>query len=83
MFVCDKTLTHTSVYFYNQSPLHEDITLFLNPLNPKLFTCSTLSIHTKILKFKTFLTSCGYFNALNELFFSRMALKFKINSNDL
>ena len=30
---------------------------FLNDLNPKLFMCSQLSIHTNILKFQTVLTS--------------------------
>ena len=69
--------------FDRKQPHYKDITLFLNSLNPKLFTCSTLSIHTKILKFQTFLTSFGNFNALNELSLSIMTLKLKINSNDL
>ena len=45
--------------------------------------CSTLSIHTNILKFQMFLTLFGNFNVLNEVFLSKMALKLKINSNDL
>ena len=43
--------------FDRKQPHYKDITLFLNPLNPKHFMCSTLSIHTKILKFEMFLTS--------------------------
>ena len=69
--------------FDRNQPHYKDITLFLNPLNPKLFMCSTLSIHTNILKFQTFLTSFDNFIAFNELFLSKMTLKLKINSNDL
>ena len=69
--------------FDRKQPHYKDNTFFLNPLNPKLFMCSTLSIHTNILKFQTFLTSFDNFNAFNELFFSKITPKLKINSNDL
>src|SRR3954464_12956943 len=49
--------------FYQNQPNYKDITLFLNPLNPKIFMCSTLIIHTKMLKFRMFLTSLGNLNA--------------------
>ena len=60
--------------FNRNQPNYKDITLFLNPLNPKLFMYSTLIIQTKILKFQTFLTSFGNLNALNYLFFVKIAL---------
>ena len=68
--------------FDRKQPHYKDSTLFLNPLNSKLCICSTLSIHTNILKFQTFLTSFDNFIAFNELFLSKMTLKLKINSND-
>ena len=61
--------------FDRKQPHYKDITLFLNPLNPKLLVCSTLSIHTKVLKFQMFPTSFGNFNALNEVFLSKRPLK--------
>src|SRR3954462_8196600 len=67
---------------WNQ-PNYKDITLFLNHLNPKLFMCSTLIIHTKILKFQTFPTSFDNLYALNDLFFDQNGPTLKINSNDL
>ena len=60
--------------FNRNQPNYKHITLFLNPLNPKLFMCSTLIIRAKILKFQTFLTSLGNLSALNELFLIKMAL---------
>ena len=69
--------------FYWKQPHYKHNILFLNDLNPKLFMCSPLSIHTNILKFQTFLTSFGNLNAFNELFLSKMSLKLKINSDDL
>ena len=54
--------------FDRKQPYNKGITLFLNLLNPKLFICSRLSIHTDILKFQTFLNSFGNFNALNDFF---------------
>ena len=68
--------------FDRKQPHYKDTILFLNPLNPKLFMCSTVSIHTNILKFQTFLTSFDKFIAFNELFLSKMTVKLKINSND-
>ena len=43
--------------FYRKQPHYKYIILFLNDFNPKLFMCSTLSIHTNILKFQIVLTS--------------------------
>ena len=60
--------------FDRKQPHYKDIILFLNLLNPKLFMCSTLIIHTKILKFQMFLTSFGNLNALNDLFLIKMTL---------
>src|SRR4051812_23931584 len=61
--------------FDRKQPYYKEITLFLNLLNHKLFMFSTLNIHTTILKFKTFLTSFGIFNALNELFLGTIGIK--------
>ena len=69
--------------FDRKQSKHKGITLFLNPLNPNIFIWSTLSIHTNILKFQTFLSSFGNLNAYNELFLSIMTLKLKIDSNEL
>ena len=54
--------------FDRKQPHYKDITLFLNPLNPKLFICFTLNSHTNILKFQECMTSFGNFNALNDFF---------------
>ena len=56
---------------------------FLNDLNPKLFMCSQLSIHTNILKFQTIRTSFDKYYAFSDIFLSKTTMKLKVNSNDL
>src|SRR3954468_18221899 len=57
--------------------------LFVSELNPKLFMCSTPSIHTNILKFQAFGTSFDKYYAFSASFLSDTPLKLKVDYNGL
>ena len=65
--------------FYRKQSHYKYKILFLNDLNPKLFMCSQLSIHTNILKFQAFWTSFDKYYAFSTLFFSNTPMKLKVD----
>ena len=60
-----------------KQPHYKDITLFLNPLNPKLFMCSTWSIRNHILKFQTVSTSVDKYYAFTDFFLAKRPWNWK------
>src|SRR3954471_20053298 len=65
--------------FYQKHLHYKYNILFVSDLNPKLFMCSTPSIHTNILKFQAFWTSFGKYYAFSALFLSKMPMKLKVD----
>src|ERR1041385_8264751 len=65
--------------FYRKHLHYKYNILFVSDLNPKLFMCSTPSIHTNILKFQAFWTSFGKYYAFSVLFLSNMPMKLKVD----
>ena len=57
--------------FYRKHLHYEYNILFVSDLNPKLFMCSTPSIHTNILKFQLVWTSFDKYHAFSALFLSK------------
>src|SRR3954467_7649889 len=65
--------------FYRKHLHYKYNILFVSDLNPKLFMCSTPSIHTNILKFQAFWTSFGKYYGFSALFFSNTPMELKVD----